>query len=108
MKSHSLIPTLCASCALSLACIEETKTVDKIGSDLILRGEVSGGDVTTASPASGFAARPIVDIGLTGPRPVVSGVAPDPTYPQKNLTIVDRTVTPRVPAKMGVDAIPGT
>src|SRR6185436_14720290 len=78
---------LLAASGLSFGCAGQTDGSDSDASkedeELVIRG--------------GFNPRP----------PTVIGVAPDPTFPQKNLYVIGRTVTPRVLATSTTPAVPG-
>jgi hypothetical protein len=78
---------LLAASGLSFGCAGQTdgsdSDVSKEDEELVIRG--------------GFNPRP----------PTVIGWAPDPTFPQNNLNVIGRTVTPRVLATPTTPAVPG-
>lgn len=69
-------------------------------------GELSDGGVVITPTDTAIPLRSRDD--LFNPRPpVVIGWAPDPEYPQKNLRVIERTMTPRVLATDTSPAMPG-
>jgi hypothetical protein len=106
-SNRPIAMTLLFVSSFAFGCAARTDAVDEKDSNLIA-ATAAGAGSTTAVDSNGSTSARISRGALLGGQPVKTiGWAPDPTFPQQYLTFVGRTVTPRVPAKPGVAAIPG-
>jgi hypothetical protein len=108
-RPRAVASTLLAASGIAAGCAAHTETFEN-ESSLVGRTDVSAGGGTVGGTVGGTTATPLLsqDKLLGTKPPVVIGWAPDPTFPQKNLRIVERTVKPRVRATATTPAVPGS
>jgi len=94
---RAVASTLLAASGIALGCAAHTETFENESSLLGRGAEVPGGGGTIGGTV-GDTSSPLLsrDKQFNVKPPLVVGYAPDPTFPQKNLRIVERTVRNRI------------